>query len=168
MIAAAEEAGDGGEADRLREEEAEEAANAEEEEAMARMGEEEGLKWEDEDYYYLMCSVAVNMVKMILNAAYFYAIFRQYGMPLLMVRDLMRSVHAFMRDGSKLQTVLKMRAALPRFHVLVEEDKEELGDDQCPFCLDPADFEGKSVLLPCGHVIHRSCLRQMVEHPAGQ
>lgn len=167
-IETAQEEGDEQEVARLREEEEEEEANAAEEEAMAQMGEEEGLKWEDEDYYYLMCSVMVNLLKLVLNGAYFYLIFRQYGMPLLMIRDLMRSVYAFARDGVKLRTVLRMRAALPRFHVLAEGDKEEVSDEQCPFCLDPVDYEGKSVLLPCGHVIHRTCLRQMVEHPAGQ
>jgi hypothetical protein len=91
-------------------------------------------EWHDRGLYTLYCKLGVDVAKLSVYVAYFLLLFSHYGMPLVMVRDLMR---AFAQVNTELTSVIasrRLRGAIDAMATPTPEDLQAR-DPTCSICL---------------------------------
>ncbi|KAA0152206.1 hypothetical protein FNF29_04072 [Cafeteria roenbergensis] len=86
-------------------------------------------EWRAKSTYFAWGSLAVNVLKLAINLVYLFVIYRAFGMPLIMVREVIRSGKAVVREFSAITAALRLRHLISqRFHVLSVEDVAAIED----------------------------------------
>ena len=91
-------------------------------------------EWHDRTLYTLYGKLAVDLVKLAVYGGYFLVIFTYYGMPLIMVRDLIRSAMEVRRELGNVAAARMLRRAV---HSMPAPTVADLStrDPTCSICL---------------------------------
>lgn len=91
---------------------------------------------------------------------FFFLLFKQYGLPIHILREVWISFHIFYTQLVSLVKYIKLTSNLDqRFEDATPEEITSSGD--CLICREPMEAGKK---LPCSHVFHLNCLRLWLQH----
>lgn len=135
--------------------------------------------WEDKGRYMFYLNLATDFFKLVIYLAFFFILLVFYGLPIHILRDVFLTMRSFVKrisDFMKYRTATRdMNARYP------DATADEIGrEDVCIICREemhpyqpPAGQEGqrpnpvaermRPKKLPCGHILHFSCLRSWLE-----
>ncbi|KAJ9633268.1 E3 ubiquitin-protein ligase hrd1 [Knufia peltigerae] len=135
--------------------------------------------WEDKGRYMFYLNLITDFYKLLIYLAFFFILLVFYGLPIHILRDVFLTMRSFLKrisDFVKYRTATRdMNARYP------DATAEEIGrEDVCIICREemhpyqaPAAQEGqrpnpvaermRPKKLPCGHILHFSCLRSWLE-----
>lgn len=138
--------------------------------------------WEDKGRYMFYLNLATDFFKLVIYLAFFFILLVFYGLPIHILRDVFLTMRSFLKrisDFMKYRTATRdMNARYP------DATAEDIGrEDVCIICREemhpyqpPIAAEGqppprqnpvaermRPKKLPCGHVLHFSCLRSWLE-----
>jgi hypothetical protein len=120
-------------------------------------------EWHDRSLYLLYGKLLVDVVKLAVYVSYFVLLFFHYGMPIIMVRDLVRN---FMEVNGELHNVMAARRLRHQIISLPEPSPEDIAtrDATCSVCFGDITVEeaASARILPCLHMLHTSCMLQLV------
>ncbi|KAJ9615750.1 E3 ubiquitin-protein ligase hrd1 [Cladophialophora chaetospira] len=138
--------------------------------------------WEDKGRYMFYLNLGTDFVKLVIYLAFFFILLIFYGLPIHILRDVFLTMRSFLKrisDFMKYRTATRdMNARYP------DATAEDIGrEDVCIICreemrpyqpavaepgqpqprLNPVAERMRPKKLPCGHVLHFSCLRSWLE-----
>ncbi|KIW91965.1 uncharacterized protein Z519_06947 [Cladophialophora bantiana CBS 173.52] len=138
--------------------------------------------WEDKGRYMFYLNLATDFFKLVIYLAFFFILLVFYGLPIHILRDVFLTMRSFLKrisDFIKYRTATRdMNARYP------DATAEDIGrEDVCIICreemrpyepavaqpgqpqprLNPVAERMRPKKLPCGHVLHFSCLRSWLE-----
>jgi E3 ubiquitin-protein ligase synoviolin len=138
--------------------------------------------WEDKGRWMFYLNLATDFFKLVIYLAFFFILLVFYGLPIHILRDVFLTMRSFMKritDFMKYRTATRdMNARYP------DATAEEIGrEDVCIICREemrpyqppvavpgqpqpranPVAERMRPKKLPCGHVLHFSCLRSWLE-----
>ncbi|EHY59437.1 E3 ubiquitin-protein ligase hrd1 [Exophiala dermatitidis] len=138
--------------------------------------------WEDKGRYMFYLNLATDFFKLVIYLAFFFILLVFYGLPIHILRDVFITMRSFVKRISDFR---KYRAATRDMNARYPDATEEdIGpEDVCIICREemrpyqpPAAQDGQPAprgtpvaermrpkKLPCGHVLHFSCLRSWLE-----
>lgn len=116
--------------------------------------------WHAKGTYVLYLEFAGSTLQSLVYLAFFFIIFRYYGLPLHIIRPMYISFAAFQRSLAKLLTY--RRAVSGMDHRYPDATAADLTavDSICIVCRDEMTAGKK---LPCGHILHLECLRAWLQ-----
>ncbi|ETI25899.1 hypothetical protein G647_02676 [Cladophialophora carrionii CBS 160.54] len=138
--------------------------------------------WEDKGRYMFYLNLATDFFKLVIYLAFFFILLVFYGLPIHILRDVFLTMRSFLKrisDFMKYRTATRdMNARYP------DATAEDIGrEDVCIICREemhpyqpvvaepgqpqprpnPVAERMRPKKLPCGHVLHFSCLRSWLE-----
>ncbi|KIX98793.1 uncharacterized protein Z520_05254 [Fonsecaea multimorphosa CBS 102226] len=138
--------------------------------------------WEDKGRYMFYLNLATDFFKLVIYLAFFFILLVFYGLPIHILRDVFLTMRSFLKrisDFIKYRTATRdMNARYP------DATAEDIGrEDVCIICREemhpyqpavvqpgqpqprpnPVAERMRPKKLPCGHVLHFSCLRSWLE-----
>ncbi|OQV09058.1 hypothetical protein CLAIMM_13237 [Cladophialophora immunda] len=138
--------------------------------------------WEDKGRYMFYLNLATDFFKLVIYLAFFFILLVFYGLPIHILRDVFLTMRSFLKrisDFIKYRTATRdMNARYP------DATAEDIGrEDVCIICREemrpyqpavvqpgqpqprpnPVAERMRPKRLPCGHVLHFSCLRSWLE-----
>lgn len=138
--------------------------------------------WEEKGRYMFYLNLATDFFKLVIYLAFFFILLVFYGLPIHILRDVFLTMRSFLK---RISDFMKYRAATrdmnARYPDATTEDIRP--EDVCIICREemrpyqpPAAQEGQPTArpnplaermrpkkLPCGHILHFSCLRSWLE-----
>ena len=138
--------------------------------------------WEDKGRYMFYLNLATDFFKLVIYLAFFFILLVFYGLPIHILRDVFLTMRSFLK---RISDFMKYRTATRDMNALYPDaTAEDIGRaDVCIICREemhpyqPAAAEPgqpqprpnpvaermRPKKLPCGHVLHFSCLRSWLE-----
>jgi E3 ubiquitin-protein ligase synoviolin len=138
--------------------------------------------WEDKGRYMFYLNLATDFFKLVIYLAFFFILLVFYGLPIHILRDVFLTMRSFMK---RISDFLKYRTATRDMNARYPDaTADDIGpEDVCIICREemrpyqPAAAEPgqaqprpnpvaermRPKRLPCGHVLHFSCLRSWLE-----
>lgn len=138
--------------------------------------------WEDKGRYIFYLDLATDFFKLVIYLAFFFILLVFYGLPIHILRDVFLTMRSFLK---RISDFMKYRTATRDMNERYPDaTTEEIGrEDVCIICREemrpyqpPVVEEGqpqprpnpmtermRPKKLPCGHVLHFSCLRSWLE-----
>ena len=138
--------------------------------------------WEDKGRYIFYLDLATDFFKLVIYLAFFFILLIFYGLPIHILRDVFLTMRSFLK---RISDFMKYRTATRDMNERYPDaTAEDIGrEDVCIICREemrpyqpPVVEEGQQVprpnpmaermrpkKLPCGHVLHFSCLRSWLE-----
>ena len=138
--------------------------------------------WEDKGRYMFYLNLGTDFMKLVIYLAFFFILLVFYGLPIHILRDVFLTMRSFLKrisDFMKYRTATRdMNARYP------DATAEDIGrEDVCIICREemrpyqptvtepgqpqprpnPVAERMRPKKLPCGHVLHFSCLRSWLE-----
>ncbi|KIW19993.1 hypothetical protein PV08_00568 [Exophiala spinifera] len=135
--------------------------------------------WEDKGRYMFYLNLATDFFKLVIYLAFFFILLVFYGLPIHILRDVFLTMRSFLKrisDFMKYRTATRdMNARYP------DATADEIGrEDVCIICREemhpyqpqaaqegqrpnPVAERMRPKKLPCGHILHFSCLRSWLE-----
>ncbi|KAL6782770.1 hypothetical protein ACKKBG_A08070 [Auxenochlorella protothecoides x Auxenochlorella symbiontica] len=122
-----------------------------------------GGRWEGKGTATFFLELTLDLLHLIVYAAFFAVVFSTHGIPLYLIRDLywtFRNFHQRMLDFLRYRRITTNMDA--RFPDATAEDLAR-ADHTCIICREEMVVGGRTKRLPCGHVFHLHCLRSWLE-----
>ncbi|KIW56164.1 hypothetical protein PV05_04844 [Exophiala xenobiotica] len=135
--------------------------------------------WEDKGRYMFYLNLATDFFKLVIYLAFFFILLVFYGLPIHILRDVFLTMRSFLK---RISDFMKYRAATRDMNARYPDaTAEDIGrEDVCIICREemqpyqpPAAQDGqrpnpvaermRPKKLPCGHILHFSCLRSWLE-----
>jgi E3 ubiquitin-protein ligase synoviolin len=138
--------------------------------------------WEDKGRYIFYLDLATDFFKLVIYLAFFFILLIFYGLPIHILRDVFLTMRSFLK---RISDFMKYRTATRDMNERYPDaTAEDIGrEDVCIICREemrpyqaPVVEEGQQQprpnpmaermrpkKLPCGHVLHFSCLRSWLE-----
>jgi hypothetical protein len=116
--------------------------------------------WHAKGTYVLYLEFVVSALKSLVYLAFFFIIFRYYGLPLHIVRSMYLTFAAFHRSLAKLLTYRRAVSGMDVRYPDASPAELAQADSVCIVCRDEMEA-GKR--LPCGHILHVECLRSWLQ-----
>ncbi|KAI1627418.1 hypothetical protein EDD37DRAFT_554897, partial [Exophiala viscosa] len=138
--------------------------------------------WEEKGRYMFYLNLATDFFKLVIYLAFFFILLVFYGLPIHILRDVFLTMRSFLK---RISDFMKYRAATRDMNARYPDaTAEDIGrEDVCIICREEmhpyqpaAPQEGqppqppnpvaermRPKKLPCGHVLHFSCLRSWLE-----
>ncbi|EXJ78311.1 hypothetical protein A1O3_09472 [Capronia epimyces CBS 606.96] len=138
--------------------------------------------WEEKGRYMFYLNLTTDFFKLVIYLAFFFILLVFYGLPIHILRDVFLTMRSFLK---RISDFIKYRAATRDMNARYPDATEEdIGrEDVCIICREemrpyqpPAAEAGQAQprgnpvaermrpkKLPCGHVLHFSCLRSWLE-----
>lgn len=138
--------------------------------------------WEDKGRYMFYLDLATDFFKLVIYLAFFFILLIFYGLPIHILRDVFLTMRSFLK---RISDFMKYRTATRDMNERYPDaTAEDIGrEDVCIICREemrpyqpPVVEEGQQPprpnpmvermrpkKLPCGHVLHFSCLRSWLE-----
>ena len=110
--------------------------------------------------YVMILDVFCEAVRCVTYLSFFGLLFRFYGMPIHLLREVVIAISQFHKKITSLIKYLHLTANLDqRFEDASSEEMTSAGD--CLICREVMETGKK---LPCSHVFHLDCLRMWLQH----
>ncbi|KAK4942338.1 E3 ubiquitin-protein ligase hrd1 [Elasticomyces elasticus] len=138
--------------------------------------------WEEKGRYMFYLNLATDFFKLVIYLAFFFILLVFYGLPIHILRDVFLTMRSFLK---RISDFMKYRAATRDMNARYPDaTAEDIGrEDVCIICREemhpyqpavPQDGQPQPApnpvaermrpkKLPCGHVLHFSCLRSWLE-----
>ena len=116
--------------------------------------------WHAKGTYVLYLEFVVSALKSLVYLAFFFIIFRYYGLPLHIVRSMYLTFAAFHRSLAKLLTYRRAVSGMDARYPDASPAELHQADSVCIVCRDEMEMGKK---LPCGHILHVECLRSWLQ-----
>jgi E3 ubiquitin-protein ligase synoviolin len=116
--------------------------------------------WYEKGTYVLYLEFFNSALQSLVYLAFFFIIFRYYGLPLHIVRSMYFTFAAFQRSLSKLLTYRRAVSGMDRRYPDASPEDLQQVDSICIVCRDEMETGKK---LPCGHILHAECLRSWLQ-----
>lgn len=97
--------------------------------------------------------------KFLFYVIFFAIVMTYYGMPINLFREVYVSFQALKQRLVAFAKYRRLMASMNRFESVAEEELEEAGRD-CIICRDDMTINDCKKLPGCGHIFHKSCLRE--------
>lgn len=138
--------------------------------------------WEEKGRYMFYLNLATDFFKLVIYLAFFFILLVFYGLPIHILRDVFLTMRSFLK---RISDFMKYRAATRDMNARYPDaTAEDIGrEDVCIICREemrpyqpaapqdgqpqqppnPVAERMRPKKLPCGHVLHFSCLRSWLE-----
>lgn len=103
--------------------------------------------------------VQAQAAKFLFYVIFFAIVLTYYGMPINLFREVYVSFQALKQRLVAFAKYRRLMASMNRFESVKEEELEEAGRD-CIICRDDMTVNDCKKLPGCGHIFHKSCLRE--------
>eukprot|EP01137_Pigoraptor_chileana_P023383 Opistho-2@89580 len=116
--------------------------------------------WDNKPTYVFYLELTMDFVRLIVYVLFFAIVYKYYGMPLHIVRDLYMTFRSFVK---RVNDFFQYRRATANMNQRYPDaTREELAsvDNTCIICREEMTSAKR---LPCGHVFHLHCLRSWLE-----
>ncbi len=119
-------------------------------------------EWANRSLYLLYGKLGMDVLKLAIYVLYFFILFNFYGMPIIMVRDLMRAYIDVQKEATNLLASRRLRSQMHRLFKTPTPADLMAHDPTCVVCTEdilPTEEElSRAKMLDCGHIFHISCL----------
>lgn len=103
--------------------------------------------------------VQAQAAKFLFYVTFFAIVLTYYGMPINLFREVYVSFQQLKQRLLAFTKYRRLMASMNRFESVNEEELEEAGND-CIICRDEMSVNDCKKLPGCGHIFHKSCLRE--------
>ena len=103
--------------------------------------------------------VQAQAAKFLFYVTFFAIVLTYYGMPINLFREVYVSFQQLKQRLLAFTKYRRLMASMNRFQSVTEEELEEAGND-CIICRDEMSVNDCKKLPGCGHIFHKSCLRE--------
>lgn len=118
--------------------------------------------WQEKQLFALYGQLFVNVIKLAVYVVYFCLIASFFGMPLVMLRDVIRAFSDAKREITNLLAVRRLKQQMNKVFVPPTAEDLQKYDPLCSIChddiTDAPESLAASVLFPCSHMFHRECI----------
>lgn len=116
--------------------------------------------WHAKGSYVLYLEFCGSALQSLIYLAFFFIIFRHYGIPLHIIRSMYLTFASFYKSLSKLITYRRAISQMDQRYPDATVEELENADSVCIVCRDEMQVGKK---LPCGHILHLECLRSWLQ-----
>lgn len=103
--------------------------------------------------------VQAQAAKFLFYLTFFAIVLTYYGMPINLFREVYVSFQQLRQRLVAFAKYRRLMASMNRFHSVTDEELEDTGND-CIICRDEMTINDCKKLPGCGHIFHKSCLRE--------